>query len=92
MRLSEQDIMNAICTHMAERKQLRPEQIAVQLMYDEDLGFSAEVTAEGRSQFLIEASMKEAIERYVLNVHNTRVYRSQIELDIEEEMIAIIND
>ncbi|WP_409346838.1 DUF2653 family protein [Paenibacillus sp. MBLB4367] len=92
MRLSEQDIMNAICMHIAERKQLRPEQVSVQLMYDEDLGFSAEVTAEGRSQFLIEASMKEAIERYLLNVYNTRAFRSQIELDIEDEMIAIIHD
>ncbi|RAV18788.1 DUF2653 family protein [Paenibacillus contaminans] len=92
MRLSEQDIMNAICMHIAERKQLRPEQVSVQLMYDEDLGFSAEVTAEGRSQYLIEASMKEAIERYLLNVYNTRAFRSQIELDIEEEMIAIIHD
>ncbi|MNO03938.1 hypothetical protein D3C81_2247980 [compost metagenome] len=59
-------------------------------MYDDDLGYSAEVTAEGRSQFLIEASMLEAIERYLYNEHGLKVFRDQIKLDIEEEMIAHI--
>ncbi|MBP1990349.1 DUF2653 family protein [Paenibacillus eucommiae] len=92
MKLNEQDIMNAICLHMAKRKQVKPEQVQVQLLWDEALGFSAEVVVDGRSQFLIEASMKEAIERYMLNEYNQRVFRSQVELDIEEEMIAIIHE
>ncbi|MNY71297.1 hypothetical protein D3C86_2096090 [compost metagenome] len=60
-------------------------------MYDDDLGFSAEVTAEGRSQFLVQASMLEAIERYLLTEHGMRVYREQIQLDIDDEMIAVIS-
>lgn len=92
MRLSEQEIMNAICLHIAERKQIRPEQVQVQLLFDEELGFSAEVFTEGRNQFLIEANMLEAIERYLIQEYGRRVFRSDIELDIDEEMIARIRD
>jgi hypothetical protein len=92
MRLNEQEIMNAICMHIAERKQIQPEQVQVQMLWEEETGYSAEVTAEGRKQFLIEANILEAIERYMLNQYNQRVYRSQIELDIEEEMFALIHE
>lgn len=92
MRLSEQEIVNAICMNVAERKQLNPSQVNVELMWDEELGYSAEVTAEGRSQILIEANMLEAIERYVLKQYDQRIYRSQIHLDIDDEMFADIHD
>jgi hypothetical protein len=92
MRLNEQEIMNAICMHIAERKQISPQQVQVQLLWEEDTGFSAEVKVEGRTQYLVEANMLEAIERYMLNQYNQRVYRSQIELDIEEEMFALIHE
>jgi hypothetical protein len=92
MRLSEQDIMNAICMHIAERKQIKPEQVRVQLMWDEDLGYSAEVLVDGRNQILIEANILEAIERYLLVLWDQRVYRSQISLEIDEEMYASIQE
>ncbi|TVY01005.1 YxcD family protein [Paenibacillus cremeus] len=90
MRLSEQEIINAICMHMAERKQLQPHQVEVELMYDDDLGFSAEVFTEGRSQILIAANMLEAIERYMLKLYELRVFRDQIRLSLENEIVADI--
>lgn len=84
--------MNAICLHIAERKQIQPEQVLVQLMWDEDLGYSAEVTAEGRSQYLVEANMKEAVERYLWTEYDRRVYRSQIVFAIEDEMVVYIQE
>lgn len=90
--LSEQDIMNAICLHIAERKQIAPEQVEVELLWDEELGFSAEVQALGRSQYLIEANMLEAIERYMYTEQGIRVFRSQIRLQVDEEMVAYIED
>jgi hypothetical protein len=92
MRLSEQDIMNAICMHIAERKQIKPEQVQVQLLWDEDLGYSAEVLVDGRNQILIEANILEAIERYLLVLWDQRVFRSQISLELDEEMYATINE
>ena len=90
MRLSEQDITNAICLHVAERKQLHPTQVEVELMWDEDLGFSAEVHAGGRSQIFIAANILEAIERYLFKEHNMRVFRDQIRLNLEDEIVADI--
>jgi hypothetical protein len=92
MRLSEQDIMNAICMHIAERKQIKPDQVQVQLLWDEDLGYSAEVLAEGRNQILIEANILEAIERYLLVLWDQRVYRSQISLELDEEIYATVEE
>ncbi|MED4601922.1 YxcD family protein [Paenibacillus validus] len=90
MKLMEQDIINAICLNIAERKQLQPTQVEVELMWDEDLGFSAEVFAEGRSQILIAANMLEAIERYMFTQHGMRVFREQIRLELEEEIVAYV--
>ncbi|WP_282935512.1 YxcD family protein [Paenibacillus sp. RC67] len=90
MRLSEQDIINAICIHFSERKQIQPNQVEVELMFDDDYGFSAEVFAEGRSQIIIAANMLEAIERYLLTQMNIRVFRDQIHLKLEDEIVADI--
>lgn len=92
MTLNQQDIINAICEHMASRKGLSPNEVTVELEWEESLGFSANVTVEGRSQYLIEANMLEAIERYLLNKFNRQVFRSQLELDVEDEMFCLVKD
>lgn len=91
MRLSMDEIVNAICLHMAERKQLQPNDIEVELSWDEELGFTAEVWVQGRSQYLVEANMLEAIERFMFTQYNQRIFRSQIQLVVgEDEMVADI--
>jgi hypothetical protein len=91
MRLTEQDIVNAICLHMAERKQIHPSQVEVEMKWDEDYGFSAEVYTEGRSQIFVLANIQEAIERYLLKQHQMRVFRDQITLSLENEIVADIH-
>jgi len=90
MRLTMDQIVNAVCLNMAERHEVPVESVEVELLYDEDNGFSAEVWVQGRSRFLVEANLKEAIMRYVLNEYGQRIYPSQIELDVEDEMWADI--
>jgi hypothetical protein len=90
MRLSEQDVINAVCLNMAERKQMKPTDIDVELLWDEDTGFAAEVTAQGRSQILIQANLMEAIEQYMYTQYEMRVFRDQIELRLEDEIVADI--
>jgi len=90
MRLSEDAIVNAICLSVARRKMIQPTQVEVQMMWDEEYGFSAEATAAGRSQILIQATILEAIEQYMNQVHNVRVFRDQITLVLEDEIIAEI--
>jgi hypothetical protein len=90
MRLSEQEVINAVCLNMAERKQVKPTDVNVELMWDEDTGFSAEVFTNGRSQILIQGNILEAIEQYMYNQYDMRVFRDQIELRLDEEIVADI--
>jgi hypothetical protein len=90
MRLSMDEIVNAVCLHLAERQDVPVESIQVELIYEEDQGFSAEVWVQGRSRFLIEANLKEAIMRYVETQYGQRIFPSQIELDVEDEIWADI--
>ena len=89
--LTMDEIINAICLHMAERKRIRPQDVEVELLWDEETGYSAEVWAEGRSQFLVESNMIEAIMRYLQSEYDIRVYREQITLDLDEEITAQID-
>lgn len=57
MVLSMDEIINALCLHMAERKAVRPEDVQVELSWEEDTGYSAEVWVQGRSQYLVESNM-----------------------------------
>ncbi|KRF34528.1 DUF2653 family protein [Paenibacillus sp. Soil787] len=90
MRLTEQEIVNAICLYMAERKRLKPNDVDVELMWDEDLGFSAEIFAEGRSQILTQGNLLEAIVQFLFNQYQMRVFWDQIRLSLDEEIIAEI--
>ncbi|WP_440109458.1 YxcD family protein [Paenibacillus sp. QZ-Y1] len=91
MVLSMDEIINAICIHMAERKGVRPTDVNVELSWEEDTGYSAEVWIQGRSQFLVESNMIEAILRYLHSEYNIRAYRENVRLDLDEEITAIVN-
>ncbi|CAH0122280.1 MULTISPECIES: YxcD family protein [unclassified Paenibacillus] len=90
MRLSMDEIINAICLHMAERKQVKPTDVEVELSWDEDHGYTAEVWVHGRSQYLVEANILEAIERYLFTEYDRRVFRDQIQLGLDDEIWADI--
>lgn len=90
MVITMDEIVNAICIHTAERKQIKPTDVQVELSWDEDTGYSAEVWAQGRSQYLVEANMIEAILRYVHQEYNIRAYREDVTLELDEEITATI--
>ncbi|CAM2845231.1 YxcD family protein [Paenibacillus sp. UMB7766-LJ446] len=91
MVLSMDEIVNAICIHMAERKGVRPTDVNVELSWEEDTGYSAEVWIQGRSQYLVESNMIEAILRYLHSEYDIRAYRENVRLDLDEEITAIVN-
>ncbi|HWO95990.1 MAG TPA: YxcD family protein [Bacillus sp. (in: firmicutes)] len=61
LKISEQDIINALCLYVADKKQVAPQEVEIELMYDDDYGFSAESHVHGRKQILITANMIEAL-------------------------------
>ncbi|MCK9862563.1 YxcD family protein [Paenibacillus sp. ATY16] len=93
IRIYTDEIINAVCLHMADRRGVQPSDVEVQLAWDEEYGFTAEVWVSGRSQYIIEANLLEAIEQYMYRQYNRRVFRTNIKLDVdEEEMWADIED
>lgn len=88
--LSMDEIINAICLHMAERKAVRVEEVRVELSWDEDTGYTAEVWVQGRSQFLVESNLIESILRYLHSEYSIRAYRENVRLELDEEITAVV--
>ncbi|MGG1575128.1 YxcD family protein [Fictibacillus sp. NRS-1165] len=83
--LYEQDIVNALCLFHAHKKEVEAEDVQVELLYDDDYGFSAEVHVGGRKQVLIEANLIEAIRFYLDNKMNINSFSAGLELALDEE-------
>ncbi|MEC2075229.1 YxcD family protein [Metabacillus fastidiosus] len=90
--LSEQDIINALCLHIAFKRQITPQEVEIELMYDDDYGFSAESYVNDRKQVLITANIIEAIRFFLDTEMSIDPFSARIELvlDDEEGIIAYI--
>lgn len=93
LKLSEQDVVDALCMYMADQKSASPDQIEAELMYDDEkYGFSAEIFFNGRSQIIAHRDMVDAIRFWNKIVHNGNPYAGvELVLDDEEGIIAYIN-
>lgn len=91
VKISEQELINALCVYISEKKQVGPEKVLVELVYD-DYGFSAEVEVNGREQILIQANLIEALRLWLDNEYNVNPFaaRIQLELDDEEGIVALV--
>ncbi|MEK5382748.1 YxcD family protein [Niallia sp. FSL W8-0635] len=88
--IPEQDIINAICVYVARKKQVRPEEVEVELMYDDDYGFSAEAYVHDRKQVLITQNMIEALRLWLDEYLKMDPYIGlKLVLDDEEGIIAV---
>ena len=88
--IPDQDIINAICVYISRKKQVRPEEVEVELMYDDDYGFSAEAYVQDRKQVLITQNMIEALRLWLDEYLNMDPYMGlKLVLDEEEGIIAI---
>ncbi len=92
IKVSEQDIVNALCLHIAHKRQIHPQEVEIELMYDDDYGFSAEAYVNDRKQILITANMIEALRFWLENEMNIDPFSAAIELvlDDNEGIIAYI--
>lgn len=90
--LSMDEIVNAVCLHTADRKGVNVRDIQVELSWEEDTGFTAEVWTQGRSQYLVASNIVEAVLRYLHTEYNIRAYPEDVRLELEDEIIAVVND
>lgn len=90
--LSEQDIVNALCVYISRKKQIQPHEVEIELMYDDDYGYSAEAYTGGRKQVLITANIIEAIRLWLDEyLHRNPFAGIRLILDDEEGIIAEIH-
>ena len=90
--ISEQDIINALCVYTSRKKQVKPEEVEVELMYDDEYGFSAEAYVEGRKQVLITVNLIEALRMWLEEYLNRDPYSGiELVLDDDQGIIAVIN-
>lgn len=91
--MSEQDIVNAICIDQAwKNEDLLPENVEVELIYDDDEGFTAEVEIPNRKYVIGSFDMIQSIRFYIKEVLQQDPYAASIKLllDREEGIIASI--
>lgn len=89
--ISEQDVINAVCVYIARKRQIKPEAVDVELMYDDDYGFSAEVYVDDRKQVLITANLIEALRLWIDEYLGRDPYAPiKLHLDDNEGIIAFI--
>jgi hypothetical protein len=90
--ISEQDIVNALCIYISRKKQIKPEEVEVELMYDDEYGFSAEAYANGRKQVLVTVNLIEALRLWLDEVLHRDPYAGiELVLDDEQGIIAVIS-
>lgn len=90
--ISEQDIVNAICLDQSQKKYVRPEEVEVELMYDDNSGFSAEAFINGQRILLQTVDMIEALRLWLKDILNEDPFAGiELVLDDEEGIIAVIN-
>ena len=82
MVLSMDEIINAICLHTADRVGVRPTDVQVELSWEEDTGYTAELWVNGRSRYLVESNILESIMQYVYKQYNIRAFREDITLEL----------
>ncbi|VEF46193.1 Protein of uncharacterised function (DUF2653) [Bacillus freudenreichii] len=90
--ISEQDIINAICIDQARKKYVQPEEVEVELLYDDDNGFSAEAYVNGLPHRLQTIHIIEALRLWLDEVLDTDPFAGiKLVLDDEEGIIAEVN-
>ncbi|UOY93032.1 YxcD family protein [Ectobacillus sp. JY-23] len=90
VKISEQEIINALCMYIADKRQVAPTDVLAELMYDDEYGFSAEVEVNGRTQILIKANLIEAL-RLWLEERGLDPFAARLQLELHEDegIIAI---
>jgi hypothetical protein len=89
--IPEQDIINALCVYISRKKQVKPTEVEVELMFDDDFGFSAEAFVNERSQILITANIIEALRLWLEEFLNRDPFSGiELVLDDEQGIIAVI--
>ncbi|WP_301107501.1 DUF2653 family protein [Sporosarcina sp.] len=88
----EQDVANAVCVLIAKEARVMPDDVEVELAYDDDEGFSAEAGLNGQVHQLNTTRLVEALRLWIEQYLDMDPMAAgiQLKLDDEEGIIAIV--
>ena len=89
--LEEQDLINAVCLFHAKFKQTQPENVEVELCYDDEVGYTAEAYYNGAMDEYKQAHFITAIRLYIDKQLNKDSMAARINLDIDDDLGMIAN-
>lgn len=89
--LLEQEIINAICLFHAKFKNVEPQDVEVELMYDDAAGFTAEAYVNGQVEFYNTVNFITAIRLYIDEQLNRDSISARIVLDLHDDEGIIAN-
>lgn len=85
MHFSEQDVIDACCVYVALNHRQRPEDVQVDLQYEQGEGFSAEAVAGRKNVHLNEQDMVDAVATFLAQHHNFEPDRLSVNLQFPDE-------
>lgn len=91
--IPEQNIINAVCVYISRNEQVKPEDVEVELMYDDAIGFSAEAYVNEQKVILNTGNLIEALRVCLDEFLNINPVSAGIELilDDDEGIIAAVH-
>ena len=89
----EQNIINAICVHFGRKVNANPEAVEVELMYDDETGFSAEAYVNNQQYNLSTLDTIESLRQTMREFLNLDPISTGIELVLDEKegIIAVVS-
>ncbi|WJY28367.1 DUF2653 family protein [Sporosarcina trichiuri] len=86
LMIEEQDIINAICLYQADRQNIAPESVEVELCYDDDEGFFANVYVNRMEIHMNTFEMTQALRMWIEQQLHQDPYAAGIKLILDDEL------
>ncbi|GGI11944.1 DUF2653 family protein [Gottfriedia solisilvae] len=83
--LNEQDVANAICVFVADLERIRPEEVQIEFVFNEDEGVSCLVKMYNRNFNYGEQQMSDAIGFFLDEVHRFSSHSMEIIIHFHED-------
>ncbi|KQL53885.1 hypothetical protein AN964_10485 [Heyndrickxia shackletonii] len=84
IKIDEQEIVNAVCVYMANKNGISPESVYVELLFDDDEGYSAELEVNNRKEIISEAKLVEALRNWMDLEYNMDPFSVGVQFDLHE--------
>lgn len=85
IQFNEQDLVDSVCVLTAQRENMAPEQVEVDLKFQPSIGISASALAAGRSFSFLEQDVIDAVAVYLSEYHQFIPESLLIQLSFSEE-------